>query len=63
MIRSCFDLVAIAIDGRIDSDVQDQLRDLPRNQKMTHVGMLGQCHQHKDHSDHSLKYLENDTEQ
>jgi hypothetical protein len=44
MIRSCLDLVAIAIDGSIDSDVQDQLRDSPRNHKMTHAGMLVQCH-------------------
>jgi hypothetical protein len=46
MIRSCLDLVAIAIDGSIGSDVQDQLRDSPRNQKMTHAGMLEQCHQY-----------------
>jgi hypothetical protein len=46
MIQSCLDLVAIAINGSTGSDVQDQLRDLPRNQKMTHAGMLVQCHQH-----------------
>jgi hypothetical protein len=45
-IQSCLDLVAIAIDGSSGSDVQDQLRDLPRHQKMTHAGMLVQCHQH-----------------
>jgi hypothetical protein len=37
MIRSCLDLVAIAIDGRTVSDVHDQLLDSPRNQKMTHA--------------------------
>jgi hypothetical protein len=46
MIRSCLDLVAIAIDGSTGSNVQDQLRDTPRNHKMTHAGMLVQCHQH-----------------
>jgi hypothetical protein len=42
MIRSCLDLVVIAIDGSTGSDVQDS----PRNQKMTHAGILVQCHQH-----------------
>jgi hypothetical protein len=46
MIRSSLDLVAIANDRRTSSDVQDQLRDSPRNQKMTHASMLVQCHQH-----------------
>jgi hypothetical protein len=45
MILSCLDLVAIAIDVSTSSDVQDQHRDLPRIQKMTHAGMLVQCHQ------------------
>jgi hypothetical protein len=44
MIRSCLDLVAITNDGSTVSDV-DQLPDSPRNQKMTHAGMLVQCHQ------------------
>jgi hypothetical protein len=35
MIRSCLDLVAIAIVGNTDSNVQDQLQDSPRNQKMS----------------------------
>jgi hypothetical protein len=39
MIRSCLDLVAFVIDGYTGSDVQDQ-------PKMTHAGMLVQCHQH-----------------
>jgi hypothetical protein len=46
IIRSRLDLVAIAIDGSTGSDVQDQLRDTTCNQKMTHAGMLVQCHQH-----------------
>jgi hypothetical protein len=46
MIWSCLDLVATAIDESIGSDVQDQLGDCSRNQKMTHAGMLVQCHQH-----------------
>jgi hypothetical protein len=46
MIRSCLDLVEIAIDGSTSSDIQYQLRDSPRNQKMTHASMLVQCHQH-----------------
>jgi hypothetical protein len=46
MIRSCLDLVAIAIDGSTGSDVQDQLGDLSRHQKMSHASMLLQCHQH-----------------
>jgi hypothetical protein len=37
MIRSCLDLDAITIDGSTSSDVQAQLRDKPRSQKMTHV--------------------------
>jgi hypothetical protein len=41
---SCLDLVATTIDLSIGSDVQDQLGDLSRNQKMTHAGMLVQCH-------------------
>jgi hypothetical protein len=47
-IRPCLDLVAIAIDGSTNSDVQDQLQDSPHNQKMTHAGagMLVPCHQH-----------------
>jgi hypothetical protein len=40
MIRSCLNLVTIAMDVSTGSDVhQDQLRDSPRNQKMTHAGM------------------------
>jgi hypothetical protein len=46
MIWSCLELVVIAIDGSTSSDVQDQLRDSPRNQKMAHAGMLVQFHQH-----------------
>jgi hypothetical protein len=46
MIRSCLDLVAIAIDVSTGSDVQDQLKDSPHNQKMIHAGMLVQCRQH-----------------
>jgi hypothetical protein len=47
MIRTCLDLVAIAIDGSTGSEVQDQFHDSPpRNQKMIHTGMLVQCHQH-----------------
>jgi hypothetical protein len=40
MIRSCLDLVAMTNDLSTGSEVQDQLRDLPCNQKMTHAGML-----------------------
>jgi hypothetical protein len=40
------DSVLLGFGGRHGSDVQDQLRDLPRNQKMAHAGMLVQCHQH-----------------
>jgi hypothetical protein len=46
IIRFCLVLVAIAIDGSTDSDVQDQLQDSPSNQKMTHACILVQCHQH-----------------
>jgi hypothetical protein len=45
MIRDCLNLVATVIDGTTGSDVQYQLRDLPRNQTMTHAGILMQCHQ------------------
>jgi hypothetical protein len=44
--QSCLDLVANAIVGSTGSDVQDQLRDSPPNQKMTQTGMLVQCHQY-----------------
>jgi hypothetical protein len=46
MIRSGLDLVATTIDGSTGSDVQDQLRDSHRSQKMIHAGMLVQFHQH-----------------
>jgi hypothetical protein len=48
MNRSCLDLVAIAIVLSAGSDVQDQIRDSLRNHKMkmTHAGLLVQCHQH-----------------
>jgi hypothetical protein len=48
MIRLFLDLVAIAIVLSAGSDVQDQIRDSLRNHKMkmTHAGMLVQCHQH-----------------
>jgi hypothetical protein len=46
------DLVAIAIDGGTGSDVQNQFRDSPRNQKMTHVMSAPKLAQY---------YLENDT--
>jgi hypothetical protein len=48
MIRSSLDLVAIAIDVSTGtgSDLQDQLQDSNRNQKMPHTGMLVQSHQH-----------------